>query len=234
MAHELTGQLKERYGDRLVAVMLEGSTAKGYDRPESDLELGVVLIDGKDRWYPFFRRGMFIGISYKSLASESAAAETIDYTWPVAGDALHHGVVLYDPGGLYPRLRDLNLQALARTDFGELVRDALADMYENVLKLATLKPHEEPAARVSAAGAAHWAALTVALANRHRYPSTRRMFEDSFELASLPEGYPELMRKLLSGDTVDGLQDTLGCLWPAFVAWAAGIGVSLEDEGVGI
>lgn len=232
-AHAIAELLRRRYDDRLVAVMLEGSVAKGLDAACSDLEFGVVIEGAEDRWYPFFRQGMFVGISYRFPESELAGAAKIDYTWPVARDSLLHGLVLYDPGGFYDKLREISLEAEAGADFTELVRDALADTYENVLKLAALEPAQGLQATVFAGQCAYWAAITVALANRHRYLSTRRMIEESFTLASLPTRFREDMGSLLSASSdVRACKDAVGRLWPAMRGWAAGFGACLDDEGV--
>jgi len=235
MALEITELLRRRYGDSLVGVLLEGSTAKGTDRTVSDLEFTVVLDECEDRWSPFFRRGMFVGISYRSVAAATAGAEKIGPSWPVAGDTLETGVALYDPGGLFERLRRKNADAVEKADFGLLVRDALADVYENVLKLFSLRPEEALQAGVFAGGAAFLAALAVGLANKHRYLSARLALEESFALPSLPRGYREAITELLaSGNDVTALRGALSRLWPALTEWAAGMGVCLDDEGAEI
>lgn len=229
----ITEALKRRFGNRLVAVMLEGSVAKGLDVPCSDLELAVLIESAEDRWYPFVdRRGMFVGVSYKAPETQMADAAKIDYTWPVAGDSLLHGTVLYDPGGFYPKLREVSRQAEAAADFNLLVRDALADMYENVLKLFALRPEHGHEAVVFAGQIAYWAAITIALASKHRYLSTRRMIEESFTLPSLPAGFREDVTALLSaGGDLPRCWIALGRLWPGMLKWAATLGVRLDDDG---
>jgi kanamycin nucleotidyltransferase len=173
MAREITELLRARYGERLLGVLLEGSTAKGTDRPCSDLELSVVLTDGGDRWYPFFQRGMFIGVSYESLEAATSSAGSMGPVWPVAGDALQTGTPLYDPTGLYPRLLEKHQAAVRDANYASLIKDVMADMYENVLKVFSLHPEEGYQAGMFAGGAAFLAAMAVGLANRHRYLSVR-------------------------------------------------------------
>jgi len=234
-AHEITDLLRLRYGDRLLAVMLMGSTVKGTDRPVSDVDLSAILTECEDRWYPFLRGGMYVGVSYGKLADEIEAAGKVDYQWPVTGDWLRRGVALYDPDGLYGRLRELQLAAEAATDFGGLIAYALADMYEYVLKLFALDPAETAPALIYAGGAAYWAALAVGLANRHQYLSARSMFEESYGLTSLPQGYREGIEALLSPRVdVASLQAALSLLWPAFVKWARELGADLADEGAAL
>ncbi|MCL6601180.1 MAG: hypothetical protein K6T81_20970, partial [Alicyclobacillus macrosporangiidus] len=70
----------------MAVVALEGSAAKGMDRPESDLELRAIFHgDVPHCWYAFFHHDLFVGISYTSLVAEEAKAREVTYTWPVTG-----------------------------------------------------------------------------------------------------------------------------------------------------
>ncbi len=233
VAQTLTARLRERYRERLVAVAVEGSTAKGLDRPESDLELHVILEGAAQRWYPFFFCGMFVGISYRSPEEEVARAQQVDYEWPVTSDALFTARVLYDPTGLYDRLRALARDAEREADFRALVREALADLYEQVLKVFTLRDGEALAASVATARVAYWSAVAVALHHRHRYLSSRTMYEESFTLPDLPAGYEAAVRALLARPAdLAAARAAVGGLWLAFREWAKGRGVTLDDDAL--
>lgn len=49
LLREVKQRLRALYGDRLVEIVLFGSTARGDDRPESDIDLLVVLKEPVDR-----------------------------------------------------------------------------------------------------------------------------------------------------------------------------------------
>lgn len=233
MAHRLVDELRAKYGDRLVAVRLEGSVAKGLDVPESDLEMTVILEGGAERWHAFLRDGMFIGLGYSSPEKEEAGNRELAAEWPVSGDTVVHSAALYDPRGLLATLREQRRQVEAAADYRPLVRGALADLHEYVLKLMSLRTPRPVEAAIFAGGLAYWALHTVGLANRHRYLSTRSMFEESCGLASLPAGYRDGLEALLraNGD-LPAQQDATARLWSSFVAWArVEHGVDLADEG---
>lgn len=224
--------LRERYGERLRAVALEGSTAKGLAAPRSDVEFRVLLEPVERRsWRTAFVDGMFVGLGFASPAQALRRARSVDYLWPVAGDVLVTSRVLYDPGGLYPGLRQAALRAEARADFASLVEDALADMYEHVLKLFSLAD-DALALTAEAREVAFWAAIAVALGARHRYASSRTMYEESLCLGCTPPGFGVALPVLLS-PTVDpaALRGAVGVLWPALRTWAAGLG-RVWGEGV--
>lgn len=228
-AKAIAERLKDRYKEELIAVIVEGSTAKGLDLPESDLELSVVIKGGAERWYPFLFKGISVGIGYGNPEAELEAAGEIDYYWPVTGDCYETAQVIYDPALFYPRLQERNRIAVTKADFQRFLREALADMYEYVLKLFTVS--NQLGAVSAASGAAYWAAMSVALANRYKFNSTRAMFEQSFNLQDLPQGYQEGMQELFSsGYDVARLRQTVGELWESFAVWAKAHGIVLDDD----
>ncbi len=234
VAYELKEQLLGKYGSKILAIALEGSTAKGLDRPESDLELRVVLREGRHRWYAFFYRGMFVGISYNSLKNNREDVSGIDYTWPVESDALFTSTVLYDPEGLFDELRAKAHETEQQADFRGLIVEALADLQERVLKVFSLEEREAATGLLpQLSGVANWAAITVGLANRHRYLQSRAMYAESFELSDLPAGYEENMRALLSNSlSLPAAKETVGRLWASFDVWASQKGLNLVDDSL--
>ncbi len=224
--------LKERCGGALRAVALEGSTAKGLAAPRSDLEFRVILSGRVDRWHTLFMDGMFVGLSVSTWAQTLRDARTVDYEWPLKGDRFTACRVLHDPEGLYARLRGAAVRAEARADFTALVREALADMYEHVLKLMCLGDGAL-SLTAEAREVAFWAAIAAALANRHLYASSRRMFEDALTLPGMPAVFaPALQALLSSGDAAPAVRAAAGRLWPAMREWGEGLGLTWEDPAL--
>lgn len=224
-------RLQAIYGVRLRAVAVEGSTAKGLDLPESDLELRAVVEGGEThRWYACFRRGLFVGVSLVTEAQARRDAAAVDYEWPSQGDVWDTAQVLYDPDGLYPALRAVAAAAAAAADFMTLTRESLTDLYEHVYKVFTAGEDEATAAH-EARQVAFWAANTVALPHRHRYRGSRTLFAESAALPGLPAGYAGRVRGLLALRTdAAALRRDTGALWTAFVPWAADRGITLDDD----
>jgi kanamycin nucleotidyltransferase len=230
-ADAVLARLRQRYGEALRTVVLEGSTAKGLDRPESDLELRAVVEGGPEhRWYPCFFRRLFVGVSVVTSARLLAEASEVTYTWPVEGDALFTGRVLHDPGDFYAHARAVARLAESRADFAGLAREAAADMYEHVYKVFTAEGDGATAA-AEARQVAFWAADTVGLVHRHRYLSSRTLFAESARLPDLPPGYAAHLEGLLSLRTDPAeLRRHTGALWAGLEGWLAGRGVRLDDD----
>jgi kanamycin nucleotidyltransferase len=213
IANDILNELMNKYKDNLISVAVEGSTAKGMDRPESDLELRVVVKSRDSEWYPFFYKGMFVGISFNTIEKIQSKAANIDYEWCVKGDALFTCKILYDPTNLYESLRERAKTAENHTEFDILVKDALADMYEHVYKIYALNETDTILAAHEARQVAYWATMCVGLKNRHKFLSSRTMYDESFNFKSLPSNFEMKIKGLLSLHTdVKSLKNDVGDL----------------------
>ncbi len=233
VANEILENLLRKYGERLISVAIEGSTAKGTDRPESDLELRVVVEGRESEWYPFFYKGMFVGISFNTVEKIQSKARSIDYEWCVKGDVLFTCKILYDSSNSYQSLREIALETELHTDFNVLMRDALADMYEHVYKIFTIKDTDTIVAAHEARQIAYWATMLVGLKNRHKFLSSRTMYEEAFGFHSLPNNYEMNIKEVLSLHTdVQKLKRFVGNLWSSTAEWAGLHGISLEEDSL--
>ncbi|KZE69187.1 hypothetical protein AWM68_02655 [Fictibacillus phosphorivorans] len=231
MANEILCELKNKYGEDLIAAAIEGSTAKGTDCPESDLELRVVVNGRASGWYPFFYKGMFVGISFSSLDKIHVKSTNIDYEWCVKGDVLFSSKILHDPTNLYDTLREKAKAAEEQADFDGLIRDALADLYEHVYKIYTIHESDVVTGAHEARQIAYWATMCVGLKNRHKFRSSRSMYHESFQLESLPHDFEQSIKRILSLNTdVQRLKSDVGDLWVSTNKWAALNGITLEES----
>ncbi|SDJ14779.1 kanamycin nucleotidyltransferase C-terminal domain-containing protein [Salimicrobium halophilum] len=232
-ANEILKELKDKYKESLIAVAIEGSTAKGLDAPESDLELRVLL--DKDynyhRWYAFFYEKMFVGISYNSVSKALEASKGIDYEWSISGDNLETAEVIFDSRNVYGELKANNKAAEQNADFEELFLEATTDMYERVYKVYTLSRMNYIGMTREVANIAYWAALAVGLANRVKYRSNKTMVEDSFALENTPENYEQHVRSLFLNTDIDDIQNAVSDLWMTFDNWIQQeVGMNLNDD----
>ncbi|MGM0803825.1 MAG: kanamycin nucleotidyltransferase C-terminal domain-containing protein [Bacillota bacterium] len=231
VANEILENLITKYGERLISVAIEGSTAKGIDRPQSDLELRVVVDGRESEWCPFFYKGMFVGISFNTVEKIHSKARNIDYEWCVKGDVLFTCKIIYDPTNLYDSLKKLALETESHANYNLLMKDALADMYEHVYKIFTLRDSDIIIAAHEARQVAYWATILVGLKNNHKYLSSRSMYEEAFKLLSLPNNYEINIQEVLSLHTnVLKLKRFVGDLWSSTAEWAKMHGISLEED----
>ncbi|MBN3555641.1 hypothetical protein JYA63_15290 [Fictibacillus nanhaiensis] len=231
VAHEIFETLLRKYEERLISVAIEGSTAKGMDRPESDLELRVVVDGRESEWYAFFYKEMFVGISFNTVEKIHSKARSMDYEWCVKGDVFFTSKILYDPTNLYETLKEIALETESQTNFNILMKDALADMYEHVYKIFTLKDSDSIVAAHESRQVAYWTTMLVGLKNRHKFLSSRSMYEEAFSFQSLPDHFETNIKEVLSLHTdVEKLKRFVGDLWSTTSDWARIHGIRLEED----
>ena len=62
--------VRQHYGKRLVDILIFGSRARGDARPDSDLDLAVILEDGD--WKVWDERWFLSGLAYDALIDEGS------------------------------------------------------------------------------------------------------------------------------------------------------------------
>ena len=86
---EYVAALRRHYGSRLVDVFVFGSRARGDARPDSDVDLAVILEDGD--WRFWTEKMHLAGLAYEALVDQGLYIQP----WPVARSSwenpeLHH------------------------------------------------------------------------------------------------------------------------------------------------
>jgi kanamycin nucleotidyltransferase len=235
-AEKILLELKNKYKVDLLAVTVEGSTAKNLDKPYSDLEMTAIMADDfkHERWYAFIYNGLFVGIGYDRLGTVIESIKNVNYEWCVAGDRFLTAKFIYDPTNLAERIRKYTEEIINSTNFMDLAKEAFADMYENVLKLITIDDEDIMSAAQSARGIAYWATMTVGLINKKRFLSSRMIYSQAKQLEQIPDRYSECIEELFSLDTnITSLRDYSAYLWNDMVYWLKQFGISLDDDRLG-
>ncbi len=113
----LIESLKDKYGDRLVSVVLFGSVARGEARKDSDIDL-IIVIDGlpkskikrqegfievenklMDTFENFLEKGYFVDIS-----PILRTPEEISKIPPILLDVVEDGILLYDRNDFFKKI----------------------------------------------------------------------------------------------------------------------------------
>lgn len=98
IAEEAVKKLKERYGGRLISVVLYGSVARGEDGPRSDLDLFIVL-KGPFEFIPM-RREVYDTVSKVRKRMDISPLimdlEKVKKLQPIHFELYADGVILYD------------------------------------------------------------------------------------------------------------------------------------------
>src|SRR5438309_9537723 len=95
LSRQLSKQIVDTYGDKIVAVLVTGSTAKNLDRPYSDLEMIVIVRDGVEiPIAQYIHDGMSIQIDYVEGSSFLKDARRITFNCALAWDQFRNSIVL--------------------------------------------------------------------------------------------------------------------------------------------
>jgi hypothetical protein len=176
ISRQLSKQITDTYGDKIVAVLVTGSTAKNLDRPYSDLEMIAIVRDGVEiPIAQYIHDGMSIQIDYVEGSSFLKDAQRITFNWALAWDQFRNRIPLYDPTGWVLKL-DKVVAESETADTRKTIGQLMASLYEGleVIKNAELE-HDEIGIRTAGFYLAWDAAKLVLLMNK-RYVLTSSWF----------------------------------------------------------
>lgn len=220
-------QLRRRYGERLLAVALYGSTARDADGPYSDIELWAVLDDGafgvdfEESLEWVHGRGK-AEVNLMSRTAVEAVARQVDERWALTHGQFVHARPLWiapDHGTLVETLRSL----AAHPDDGAVDRAmaevVVGELYELLGKLRN-RFARRPLAVLAGEFAQNLACL-IGLAERHVFVSAGTMFDEAADLPG-PDGAEALFKLIGKGNLSDEILVTAAIerVWAGLEAWA--------------
>ncbi len=194
MGREICDLILKTYSDRVLAVYIYGSTAKGLDRPYSDLEIVCVVRDGVEiptRYFVY--KGIVVGIDYPQESSILRAAREVKKDWPFEADSYRNRIVLYERDW-WLRLLDEAVSESERADTSEALRRAAWELVEDlsVLRNAQLSA-DGIGVKIRGRAIAQDAARVVFLLNRHYVTTTSRFWKEAFECSLKPQDFQKLV-----------------------------------------
>lgn len=145
LAEQLSARIVEKYGDKILAVCIWGSTAKKLDRPYSDLEMLTIVRDGVElSAINYLYHGMVVGIDYYQGTDFLKDAQRVTGDWALAADQFRNRIVLYDPSRWFAKL-DAAVATSDRVDTSSVVQHRTTGLFEGieVMKNAQLSKDEE-------------------------------------------------------------------------------------------
>ena len=234
LAHEIAARVHAHYGDAVLAIGVYGSVARGTDGPYSDIEMHcVVRGSGIDRCLEWSTGPWKAEVDVYSEDALLAWAAALEGDWPLTHGSFVEVHVVYDPGGLFARLRDAALSHPAGA-FERTIHDVIVgEVYELVGKVRNARAAgNEVCMPYLAVELAKMGACLIGLANRHLYTTTTRAWEESLAQPGRPQGYDRLCRMVMAGDLADAdrIADAAEGFWAGVGAWATDRGMPLVED----
>lgn len=234
LAGEIVERIQHHYRDRVLAIGVYGSVARGTDGPYSDIEMHCVL------------HGTDLETVYEWLAGDWKAevnvysedvivrwASEVDVDWPLTHGAYTEVLVVHDPTDFFSRLRDAVLQQPEQT-FRQIIHGVIVgELYERIGKIRNARASKSTSSLpYFVVELAKFGACLIGLANRHLYTSASYFFEESLALPGRPDGYDALCRIVMAGDLSDLTQiaEASDGFWSGVERWSQEQGIQLEEE----
>lgn len=231
---EIASQLKAHFGERLLALGLYGSVARGTDGPYSDIEL-YCIIEGEGIDYAFeWSTGPWKAeVDVHSPDTLLAWAAELDGMWSLTHKSGLTVQPLEDPLGIFTRMAAAVMDHTDEEIDAALTECIVGELYELVGKIRNAVAQDKNASlALFCVELIRYAAGVVGLAQRHLYPSAVEMLEDSLHLPDLPAGYAALCRLVISG-RLDNPQEILArvdAYWIGMESWASQRGLAIETS----
>jgi kanamycin nucleotidyltransferase len=224
ISRELADHAQARYGDRILAIGLYGSVARGTDGPFSDIEMLCVLRTTGEQFSFEWSTGPWkaeVDFSSEDVVLREAAA--VDGTWPLTHGAFLSILPLFDPERFFERLLDV-VAGQPEEKFRAAIEETLVgELYEFVGKLRNARAAGNTAYIPElAVSMARYGAYVLGLAHRYTYSTGSRALAEALTLPDRPAGFDALCCLVMSGNLADAEAVAAACeaFWLGLTAWA--------------
>lgn len=226
ICHDIAARLHEVYGERLLAIGVYGSIARGTDGPFSDIEMLCVLsetgepVDFSYEWSAGPWKAE-VNVLRADLLLDMAA--TVEGDWPLTHGPYFAQLRLYDPHSFFPRLLAAAESPTPQQFKAAIEAVLVGEMYEFIGKLRNAD-YRGPATYLPylAMEFAQYGAMLVGLHHRTRFSTGAMVLPEASLLPDRPEGLDEVMRMVMSGELSEPAAIVSACerLWSGLVQWA--------------
>lgn len=197
IAGNVANILRRRYGPSLLYVSVYGSTAKGTDRPDSDIDM-LAITEKDNMWRDYHLKDVTLWITVKSMDRFNEQLYKVDYNWPYEVGQMMYAKVLYERDGFTREMVD-RVSKLDKRLFMEPAEQHMHEAEEIMRKLVHSSQEKDIAA------VRYWIPLfiehtnmLIALLNRgwFTYSGVNNIMNVQ-DFREAPHGYVDLVRSLL-------------------------------------
>src|SRR5437879_7615235 len=233
LSRQLSKQIVDTYGDKIVAVLVSGSTAKKLDRPYSDLEMIVMVRDGVEiPIAQYIHDGMSIQIDYVEGSSFLKDARRITFNWALAWDQFRNRIVLYDSTGWVLKL-DKVASETETADTRKTIGQLMAALYEGleVIKNAE-REHDDIGIRTAGFYLASDAARLVLLMNKRYVLTSSWFWKETKDSVVKPKGFWTREEKLAGfvRASLEEIVESAESLCDDMLKIVQSLGISIEPD----
>ncbi|MEO3947742.1 ANT(4')-I family aminoglycoside nucleotidyltransferase [Gorillibacterium sp. CAU 1737] len=234
----LAQRLQNRFGDRLVAIGVYGSIARGTDGPYSDIEMMAVVheLSSTDvscyEWSSGPWKAEVDICEANELLQEAA---TVEGRWPLTHGSMHVVWPLYDPSGYFARLKEAVESPSDEAFHGAINEVLVGEMYEFIGKLRNVE-RNGPVTYLPylAMQMANYGAMLLGLHHRRLFTTGALVLPEACAFPDQPDGFKELAALAMNGELSDAKRIAVACerFWNGLVQWAASRGYRIGSEAI--
>lgn len=235
IANRLSKLILEKYGERVLAVYVYGSTSKKLDRPYSDLEMIVAVRNGGEIAIKrYLYQGLVVGIEYLLESKLLEAAGKLGWRWPWEVDSYRNRIVLFERGTWLSRL-DQAAAVAEKASNTEALHSLAMNLTEEMTVFQNTLLTDDPlvlmSRRVSLAQAA---GDLVLLLNRRFVITTSWFWKQVFECPTKPADLQGLVEVLMGvrPSSKEQLKRSAEKLYSEMMEMVSSTGVTLEARNL--
>ena len=236
LAQQLVERIVAVHGEKVLAIGLYGSLARGSDQPYPDIEMMCIFnTPGEDYAHEWIEGACKVEVNFVSADLILREAATVESEWAITHGAYFDMKPLYGNPEFFTQLNDA-LHSPSQEAFAVALRAMIVgSIYENMGKLRNSRlAGNRGCLPLLTCTIAEEAALAIGLANKKCYSTQALLFQESLAFANRPAGYDVLCQLVMAGNLSDGeaIVTTLELFWAALVTWAEENGFGLEKSYV--
>ncbi|MBU9722737.1 MULTISPECIES: kanamycin nucleotidyltransferase C-terminal domain-containing protein [Bacillaceae] len=234
MIDEITDRLFKKYEGNILAIGVYGSVGAGSDGPYSDIEMHVITRDGFSiEGYEFIYDKFKIEISTEQKSTFFKKAMEVDESWAITAGVYINIHAIFDPGNIFEEVKGYPFK-VSDEAMKEVMREFMIwEPYETIGKIRnSFKNENLNYIPLGAKDLAWQTAKLIGLANRQIYSTRARTFEESLAMSSKPQGYDELVKKVMEGklDSKEQIYSLCENLWVGLNNWYKELGIEYRSE----
>lgn len=236
LGEQLVQRILAVHGEKVLAIGVYGSLARGTDQPYSDIEMMCVFnTTGEDYAHEWIEDTCKVEVNFVSVDEFLRDVATVDPEWAITHGAYFDLKPMYGSPDFFTQISHA-LHSPSPEMFASALRELIiGSIYENMGKLRNSRLAGNCGSLpLLACTIAEEGAFAIGLANRKCYSTQALLFQESLAFANRPDGYDALCQLVTAGNLSDGdaIATTIEQFWVGLVAWAEENGLSLAKSYV--
>lgn len=194
IAKRIARKVLKKYGNKVLAIGVYGSVARGEDRRYSDLDMIVIVKKKREGIYDrfFIYKGLPVLVEFETIEEVKKRIRNMWFKWPLEVNAFLSILPLFDPQHVFTKFKR-EYERLSEKDFREGAMNALEHVYEYFLTVKNAYVYKEREKLLLQARVfARSVACFLALINHTYFKSGKKVFEQKFK--KYPKNYYKLIK----------------------------------------